>query len=60
MVLQRVFKLDSPEPEKDVNLLVDDVLSENAKAVLDLNSTGGTVLMEGAFRHLCKKKILIK
>jgi hypothetical protein len=52
MILQRVFKLDSPEPEKDVNLLVDDVLSENAKAVLDLNSTGGTVLMEGAFRHL--------
>jgi hypothetical protein len=52
MVLQRVFKQDSPEPEKDVNLLVDDILSENAKAILDLNSTGGTVLMEGAFRHL--------
>ena len=42
----------SPEPEEDVDLLVYDVLSENAKSVLILNSTGRTVLVERALRHL--------
>jgi hypothetical protein len=43
---------NSPEPQEDVDLFVDDVLGENAEAVLVLDSTGGTVLVERALRHL--------
>jgi hypothetical protein len=41
-----------PEPEEDIDFLVDDVLSENAKSILILNSTGRTVLVERALGHL--------
>ena len=44
-----------PEPEEDVDLFVDDVLSENAKSILVLDSSGRTVLVERALRHLAKK-----
>jgi hypothetical protein len=52
MVLSLSMERNSPEPEEDVDLFVDDVLGENAEAVLVLDSTGGTVLVERALRHL--------
>ena len=35
---------DEPEPEEDVDLLVDDVDGENADCVVGLNCSRGTVL----------------
>ena len=43
---------DEPEPEEDVDLLVDDVHGQYAEAVLALDGAGGTVLVEGALGHL--------
>ena len=43
---------DVPEPEEDVDLLVDDVHGQDAEAVLVLHRAGGTVLVEGALGHL--------
>ena len=43
---------DVPEPEEDVDLLVDDVHGQDAEAVLVLDRAGGTVLVEGALGHL--------
>ena len=39
---------DEPEPEHDVDLLVDDVEGEDAHGVVSLNCAGGTILVEGA------------
>ena len=41
-------KDDEPEPEHDVDLLVDDVKGKDAHGVLSLNRAGGTILVEGA------------
>ena len=43
---------DVPEPQEDVDLLVDDVHGEDAEAVLVLDRAGGAVLVEGALGHL--------
>ena len=43
---------DEPEPEEDVDLLVDDVHGQDAEAVHALDGAGGTVLVEGALGHL--------
>ena len=43
---------DEPEPEEDVDLLVDDVHGQEAEAVLALDGAGGTVLVEGALGQL--------
>lgn len=43
---------DEPEPEKDVNLFVDDVERENAQAVDVLNRARGSVLVKGALGQL--------
>ena len=45
---------DKPEPEEDVDFLVDDVQGEDAESVKPLNSTRRTELVEGAFSHLGK------
>ena len=39
---------DEPDPEDDEDLLVDDVLREDAEGVLFLDGAGGTVLREVA------------
>ena len=41
-----------PEPEENKDLLIDDVQGEHAQAILFLNSSGRTVLVEGALGHL--------
>ena len=43
---------DEPEPEKDVDLLVDDVEGEDAEAVVLLHGAGGAELVERALGHL--------
>ena len=45
-------KGDKPEPQEDVDLLVDDVESEDAETVLVLDGARGTVLVEGTFGNL--------
>jgi hypothetical protein len=40
-----------PEPQKHVDLLVDDVESHHAQRVVDLDGPRGTVLVEGALGH---------
>ena len=44
-------KSDEPEPEEDVDLLVDDVDGKNTLGIMSLNITTGTVLVEGALGH---------
>ena len=46
---------DEPEPEEDVDLLVDDVEGEDAEAVVPGDGAGGAVLVEGALGHLWLK-----
>ena len=43
---------DKPEPQEDIDLLVDDVESEDAETVLVLDGARGTILVEGALGHL--------
>ena len=43
---------NEPEPEEEVDLLVDDVDWEDAETVKLLDTSGGTVLVEGALGHL--------
>ena len=43
---------DEPEPEKDVDFLVDDVEGEDAEAVELLHRSGRTKLVECALGHL--------
>ena len=43
---------DEPEPEEDVDLLVEDVEGKNAEAVVTFDVSGRTILTEGAFRNL--------
>ena len=43
---------DKPEPEEDVDFLVDDVQGEDAESVEPFNSTRRTELVEGAFCDL--------
>ena len=45
---------DQPEPDEDVDLLVDDVQGKNAEAVFLLHGTGRTVVVEGALGYLGK------
>ena len=45
---------DQPEPDEDVDLLVDDVEGQDAEAVFLLHSTGGTIVVERALGHLGK------
>ena len=46
---------DEPEPQEDVDLLVDDVQGKHAQAVLLLNSSRRTILVESALGHLKRK-----
>ena len=41
-----------PEPEEDIDLLVDDVKGEDAEAVVLGDGARGPVLVEGALGHL--------
>ena len=43
---------EEPEPQKDVNLFVDDVDGQDAKAVLGFHRSRCTIIAPGAFRHL--------
>ena len=43
---------DEPEPEEDVDLLVNDVQGKNTKTIKLLDSTRRTKLVELAFGHL--------
>ena len=43
-----------PDPQEDVDLLVDDVDGEDAEAVEHLDSPSGTEPLEGTFGHLGK------
>jgi len=43
---------DEPEPQEDVDLLVDDVVGQHAEAILVLHRAGGTILVEGALGDL--------
>ena len=43
---------DEPEPEEDVDLLVDDVEGEHAQAVVPGDGAARSVLVEGALGHL--------
>ena len=45
---------DQPEPDEDVDLLVDDVQRENAEAVFLFDGSGGTVVVEGTLGNLGK------
>jgi hypothetical protein len=47
---------DEPEPEEDVDLLVDDVHGEDAETVLVLNRSRGTVVVERALGHLEERR----
>ena len=42
---------DEPEPERDVDLLVDDVQSEDTQSVQLLDGSRGSVLVESALGH---------
>ena len=42
---------DEPEPEEDVNLLVDNVQWENAESIVFLHITRGTISVEGTLGH---------
>ena len=42
---------DEPEPEEDVDLLVDDVEGQDAEGVVLLHLAGGSELVEGALCH---------
>ena len=48
---------DEPEPEHDVDLLVDDVQGKDAHGVVSLNCAGGTIFVEGALGDSVKKNI---
>ena len=52
-------KEDEPEPEEDVNLLVDDVEGKNAEAVFPLDSSRRTELVESTFCDLGEMKIVM-
>ena len=43
---------DEPEPDEDVDLLVDDVERQDAETVDGLDCARGAVLVERALRHL--------
>ena len=45
-------KEGEPDPEENVDLLVDDVQWENTEAVFRLHSSGRTKLVEGALGYL--------
>ena len=47
---------DEPEPEEDVDLLVDDVQRQHAQRVELLDRTGGTELVELTLGHLHTSK----
>lgn len=47
---------DEPEPNEDVHLFVDDVHGKNAKTVLVLDRSRGTVFVKGAFGDLRKRQ----
>ena len=44
-------KDDEPEPEKDINLLVENVDGKDTLGIMSLDITTGTVLVEGALGH---------
>jgi len=43
---------DEPEPEEDVDLLVDDVHAQHAECVETLDRAGASVLVEDTLGHL--------
>ncbi len=47
---------DEPEPQEDVDLLVDDVEGQHAHGVVLLDRAGGTVLVEVALGHPKKEE----
>jgi hypothetical protein len=51
---------DEPEPEHDVDLLVDDVEGQHAHGVVPLDRAGGTVLVEGALGDSGTKVVLLE
>ena len=42
---------DEPEPEEDIDLLVEDVDGKNTLGIVSLDIAAGTVLVEGALGH---------
>ena len=42
---------EQPEPDENVDLLIDDVERQDAESVVLLNIAGSAELVEGAFRH---------
>ena len=48
---------DEPEPHEDVDLLVEDVDGEDAEAVVDLDRTGASVLVEHALGHFGEDQV---
>ena len=51
---------DEPEPEEDVDLLVDDVHAEHAQGVEPLDGAGTSKLVERALRHLGHWKVSVR
>ena len=49
-------KDDEPEPEHDVDLLVDYVQGQDAHGVVPLNCSGGTIFVEGALGDSVRQK----
>ena len=46
--------MDDPLPDEDVDLFVDNIEWENAEAILLLNRTGGTIVVERTLGYLGK------
>ena len=47
---------DEPEPKQDKDLLIDDVNSQKAHAIISFNRSGGTILVECTLSHLKARK----
>ena len=50
---------DQPEPDKDKDLLIDDVQRQNAKSILVLYSSRWTILVEGTLGDLRVKNLKV-
>ena len=50
---------DEPEPDEDIDLLVDDVEREDTETILGLHTATRSIFVESAFCHL-KQKIFVQ
>ncbi len=57
--LFRSSPLFLPKPQENIDLLIDDIHGEDAKAIVKFHRSGGTILMERALGHLSDKIIYI-